>query len=1306
MTAFAAYTDASCLEHFPTVHLTRFSLTQALTCGVKTVIGTNRASASTVSVVPGTNSVLPDGRLKVGTNLPLLARRFRYLRLVGEGTSAQVILAEDTHSHKSKLVVIKVLKRHFAAAGHKELRALRFLQNREAAWQSGLVKLLSGFTHCGHVCLVLERLHGSLLDYVVHSARLHRSEALHNLRKIAAHLLGCLALMHSKGVVHADIKPENILLTSPPESGNVGVKLIDLGNCFSPTGTDTSRISFEMQTLPFRAPEALTGGACGTGIDVWSLGCVLAEVALQRPLFPIITTSELIHQMTAQLGQLPPSIHPSSPAQASPAPASPIMLAQAAPPTHISDHQGTYSVQNHSWSHGQQVESIVAQAGPLKMWHERASPLHLELAKVDPSMASLVMSMLDYDPQTRMSAAQALSHPFLKGLSPALQLPQSKAHSSAEAPEEAVTTNKVHLHAAGSLIGVSLPFRPEPKRQLAVKVPIGASAAVQASSASWMLPLPNDPLLRAPEPQLRPLHPAQPPQLGLWRPPPSLNVQQHSPLKAAETKLEPPAKCDLQLAPPQLGPSHECSAPRLSVSLLPEQSLSPTTKPAQQLLEQPPLSGKLSHRCVRSSFSQAAKQGQHVGQGQDAEQGQRAEHDIHDPIDTPRLVPSAVDGPTTAAPATAGALAQPSDAGIPACAAAEPLSVGSGSPAAAVARQPQAPPADGSTTATLADAQLPRLVSDPKGNAPALEECSLQAQHQLASAATHTVESPIAGHAQDAKHNPGEEPAQGLLQTLGQSAQAAVHTPGVVRAWNRVTRVQEKMTPGSEAQPPPPSLSEALRAAGFPQRPTTTHPSQLALLSAQSSTDVIAQHQQLLDQQQQKHQSSQQVVFKEAAVIEQGQPGEGRANLPSWISPKPEQDHSSQQESHVSASHVSQSPDSSSSHGLAASQQVSHEQRSRQEHVTVGHMLPEFATSQASSLVQASQPSLQTTDKPDQAMSAAEPIQAMSEHDEGMAADTEAHALKPAGTVDSPALAAKSAPMAKKERLASLSGVSGQKLPWQLQKPHQLPCVDGLLTEDQPWQQQQQGGKPKQKLFHQKLSHQKLFQQQQQQESKLSELHAPPTAQAHQLSRAGSREASAIPAESQQSAVHALGRTRQTQPAQERHRTSRECVPQASALIQKALSEHQATSGRGKRQWKAVQQADDGVMAKRNRRSCINALSFPEQEVEVGQTVTEAKHICAQQAGRKQSTDAVELHKPQEHVADLHSQGRESRPAVDKVAGADVHADALVEPVERQVEVNSECRSAAAASTDGPAAMRNRRSRDRSSDANKPWWVV
>lgn len=509
-------------------------------------------------------------------------------------------------------------------------------------------------------------------------------------------------------------------------------------------------------------------------------------------------------------------------------------------------------------------------------------------------------------------------------------------------------------------------------------------------------------------------------------------------------------------------------------------------------------------------------------------------------------------------------------------------------------------------------------------------------------------------------------------------------------------------------RPPVPSLSEALLAAGLPQRPTTTHSPQVALPCAQPSPPVIAQHQQQLDHQQQQHKhcSSQQKVSTEPAVIaqEQGQPGEGRAKLPSWISPQPEQDHSSQQESHVSPSHVSQSPDNSSSHGLAVSQQLSHEQRSRQELVTSGHMLlPDLAMSQVSSQVQASQLLLQTTGKPNQAMSAAEPIQAMFEPDEGMANDTEAHALKPAGAVGSPAPAVKSASTAKDAKLATLSSTSGQKLPRDLQKPQQqLPCTENPSTEDQPQQQQQQGRKSKQKL-----SQQKLYQQrQQQQEAKVSELHAPHMEQAHQLSRVGSRETSAVPAESQQSAVHALGRTCQPQPAQEMHPTSHECVPQASALFTKALPEHQATSGRGRRQWKAVQEADDGVKAKNSRRSCVNALSCPEQEVEVGQTVIEAKHVCARKAGRKRPSDADVLHNPQQYVAALHRQGHESRPAFDNVAGADVHADALVEPVRRHIDINSECRSDAAASFDGPAAKRHRRSRDRPSDANKPWWVV
>ena len=46
--------------------------------------------------------------------------------------------------------------------------------------------------------------------------------------------------------------------------------------------------------------QALTGGACGPAIDMWSLGCVLAEVALQRPLFPATSAAELMQQVQHQ----------------------------------------------------------------------------------------------------------------------------------------------------------------------------------------------------------------------------------------------------------------------------------------------------------------------------------------------------------------------------------------------------------------------------------------------------------------------------------------------------------------------------------------------------------------------------------------------------------------------------------------------------------------------------------------------------------------------------------------------------------------------------------------------------------------------------------------------------------------------------------------------------------------------------------------------------------------------------------------------------------------------------------------------
>ena len=189
--------------------------------------------------------------------------------------------------------------------------------------------------------------------------------------------------------------------------------------------------------------------------------------------------------------------------------------------------------------------SLKVQKGKLDLLHEGACPLHLELANVDPTMASLVMAMLRYDPEQRVSAAEALQHPFLSELSPVLQLltarreaddmPQGRVKSQGRAMGSTETLAQgasqqqgcqaegvSQDQAAGTLhperqFGV--PFKPEPRRQAIVSLPIGGHPMAQAAVRTWAvgrLPVPGDPLLPACQPQLQAAQPQLQPPLGTY----------------------------------------------------------------------------------------------------------------------------------------------------------------------------------------------------------------------------------------------------------------------------------------------------------------------------------------------------------------------------------------------------------------------------------------------------------------------------------------------------------------------------------------------------------------------------------------------------------------------------------------------------------------------------------------------------------------------------------------------------------------------------------------------------------------------
>ncbi|CAM9660935.1 unnamed protein product [Chrysoparadoxa australica] len=118
--------------------------------------------------------------------------------------------------------------------------------------------------------------------------------------------MGVLLFLENHSVVHADIKPDNILLVESAEEGRVRVKLCDFGNAVHISEVSLYYEDFEIQTVAYRAPEVLLGCPFDHAIDMWSAGVVILELVLGRRLFGTADTRDgLVRQMMCAFGPLP-----------------------------------------------------------------------------------------------------------------------------------------------------------------------------------------------------------------------------------------------------------------------------------------------------------------------------------------------------------------------------------------------------------------------------------------------------------------------------------------------------------------------------------------------------------------------------------------------------------------------------------------------------------------------------------------------------------------------------------------------------------------------------------------------------------------------------------------------------------------------------------------------------------------------------------------------------------------------------------------------------------------------------------------
>ncbi|CAH8519206.1 unnamed protein product [Schistosoma turkestanicum] len=206
-----------------------------------------------------------------------LAYRYEILKPLGKGSFGHVVHAID-HCTK-KQVAIKIVKSEarFTRQAVEEIRILKALNGQQNDGEFNVVQLVDHFVFRGHMCMVFELLYINLYELICRNNFKGFSQSL--VRKLTYGILCCLELLYRNKVIHCDLKPENILLRRP---GKSKIKVIDFGSsCY----TNECPYNY-IQSRFYRAPEIILGLPYGTPIDMWSLGCILAEFITGEPLFP------------------------------------------------------------------------------------------------------------------------------------------------------------------------------------------------------------------------------------------------------------------------------------------------------------------------------------------------------------------------------------------------------------------------------------------------------------------------------------------------------------------------------------------------------------------------------------------------------------------------------------------------------------------------------------------------------------------------------------------------------------------------------------------------------------------------------------------------------------------------------------------------------------------------------------------------------------------------------------------------------------------------------------------------------------
>jgi len=349
----------------------------------------------------------------------IIKNQYKMVAQIGKGTFSRVIKCEDldAKNEEDKYMALKinrnVEKYQWAARTEQEILTSIVAWDRQN--RSGCIHLKGSFKYCGHQIFVFPLLGRSLYDFALSNRFV--PFGLPQIKQFMLQIVAAVKFMHDCKIIFTDLKPENIVFVgnrtirrpianmepnlphaykfwkereaekkhrnrsnaSPTAEIplDTRLKVIDFGSALF-----ADRANFNqhlVQTRHYRAPEVVLGQRWSFAIDIWSIGCIMLEFIYGRMVFNTHDSIDHLDQMTTMIGPIPPRLIRSS--------------------------------------SNKEISSMFHKDGSLRLENAKRSHVHCKnLARYfgpnEENMHDLVSKMLRWDPNNRISCADALRHPY------------------------------------------------------------------------------------------------------------------------------------------------------------------------------------------------------------------------------------------------------------------------------------------------------------------------------------------------------------------------------------------------------------------------------------------------------------------------------------------------------------------------------------------------------------------------------------------------------------------------------------------------------------------------------------------------------------------------------------------------------------------------------------------------------------------------------------------------------------------------------------------------------------------------------